>query len=76
METQAGSVAAQSDEALRLDLTRAIQSLRQQYWTVAIMRDMEERAVGEIAHSLHLTREAVKGRLHRARFLLREYLVR
>ena len=70
------AVAAQSDEVLRLDLAGAIQSLSPQYRTVVIMRDMEERTVGEIADSLHLTREAVKGRLHRARSLLREYLVR
>ena len=67
---------AQSDEALRLDLAGAIESLPPQYRTVVIMRDLEERTVGEIAAALHLTREAVKGRLHRARSLLREYLVR
>ena len=70
------AVLAQSDETLRLDLARAIESLPPQYRTVVIMRDMEERTVGEIADALHLTREAVKGRLHRARSLLREYLVR
>jgi RNA polymerase sigma factor (sigma-70 family) len=64
----------QSDDALRLDLANALQSLPEHYRTVVIMRDLEERTVDEIANALGLTREAVKGRLHRARMLLREYL--
>lgn len=64
------------DEALRLDLTAAIQSLPPHYRTIVIMRDLEERTIDEIAGALELTREAVKGRLHRARALLREYLLR
>ena len=70
------AVLAQSDQELRLDLAGAMESLPPQYRVIVIMRDMEERTVGEIAVALHLTREAVKGRLHRARSLLREYLVR
>ena len=38
-------------------------------------RDVEEMTVDEIGTALNLTREAVKGRLHRARALLREYLL-
>ena len=67
---------AQPDDVLRLDLARAIQSLPPQYRVVVVMRDLEERTVGEIGDALGLTREAVKGRLHRARTLLREYLLR
>ena len=70
------SVLAQPDDALRLDLANAIQSLPEHYRTVVVMRDLEERTVDEMASALNLTREAVKGRLHRARSLLREYLLR
>ena len=70
------SVLAQPDDALRLDLTKAIQSLPAHYRTIIIMRDLEERTIDEMAAALDLTREAVKGRLHRARTLLREYLLR
>ena len=66
---------AQPDTALRLDLSRAVQSLPEQYRSLVIMRDLEERTVDEMAAALGLTREAVKGRLHRARRLLREYLL-
>jgi DNA-directed RNA polymerase specialized sigma24 family protein len=40
------------------------------------VRDLEEMMVDEMAATLDLTREAVKARLHRARILLREYLLR
>jgi RNA polymerase sigma-70 factor (ECF subfamily) len=60
---------------LRLDLSRAIQSLPENYREVVLLRDIEEMTVDEIAATLGLTRESVKGRLHRARALLREYLL-
>ena len=66
----------QSDETLRLDLASAIQSLPEHYRRLVIMRDIEERTIDEMAASLGLTRESVKARLHRARALLREYLLR
>ena len=66
---------AQSDDALRLDLANAIQSLPEHYRIIVIMRDMEERTIDEIADALGLSREAVKGRLNRARTALREYLM-
>ena len=69
------AILAQPDAALRLDLSRAIQSLPEHYRSLVIMRDLEERTVDEMAIALGLTREAVKGRLHRARILLREYLL-
>ena len=39
-----------------------------------MLRDVEELTINEIAERLGRTREAVKGNLHRARLLLREYL--
>jgi DNA-directed RNA polymerase specialized sigma24 family protein len=39
------------------------------------MRDFEELTIGEMATRLSCTREATKSRLHRARTLVREYLV-
>lgn len=70
------AVLAQPDEVLRLDLAKAIQSLPPHYRAVVVMRDMEEKSVGEIAGGLGITRETAKARLHRARLMLREYLLR
>jgi len=62
-------------DELRLDLSRAIQSLPENYREVVLLRDIEEMTVDEIAATLDLTRESVKGRLRRARALLRDYLL-
>ena len=59
---------------LRIDLTRAIQSLPEHYREVILLRDIEEMTIDEIAQAQGRTREAVKANLHRARLLLREYL--
>lgn len=59
---------------LRIDLARAIQSLPEHYREVVLLRDIDELTIDEIATVLGRTREAVKGNLHRARLLLREYL--
>lgn len=59
---------------LRLDVARAIESLPPHYREIVILRDMEELTIDEIAIALCLTREAVKARLHRSRYLLRDYL--
>ncbi|TIX23699.1 sigma-70 family RNA polymerase sigma factor [Mesorhizobium sp.] len=64
-----------SQDDLRLDLSRAIQSLPEHYREVIILRDIEEMTIDEIAASLNLTRESIKGRLHRSWTLLREYLL-
>ena len=64
------------DEALRRALAAAIQSLPPHYRAIVVMRDLEECTVDEMAAALGLSREAVKGRLHRARNLLREHLLR
>ena len=61
---------------LRIDLARAIQSLPDHYREIVILRDIQERSIGEISQALGRSREAVKANLHRARVLLREYLTR
>lgn len=58
---------------LRMDVAAAISSLPPHYRQIIILRDLEELTIQEIAISLALSRESVKGRLHRARTLLREY---
>jgi RNA polymerase sigma-70 factor (ECF subfamily) len=63
-------------EDLRIDLSRAIQSLPEHYREVILLRDIEELSIDEIASVLGLTRESVKARIHRARMLIREYLIR
>jgi RNA polymerase sigma factor (sigma-70 family) len=63
-------------EDIRIDLSRAIQSLPEHYREVILLRDIEEMSIDDIATVLGLTRESVKARIHRARLLIREYLVR
>lgn len=63
-------------EELRIDLSRAIQSLPEHYREVVLLRDIEELSIDEIAGVLSLTRESVKARIHRARTMIREYLIR
>ena len=60
---------------LRIDIARAIQSLPEHYREIVVLRDLEELTIDEIAGRLRSTRETVKARLHRARALLREYLI-
>lgn len=62
------------EDGLRIDVANAIQSLPEAYREIVLLRDFEEMTIDEIAARLGLTREAVKGRLHRSRKLLREYL--
>ena len=62
-------------EDLRIDLGRAIQSLPDHYREVILLRDIEEMTIDEIASALALTRESIKARLHRARAMIREYLI-
>ena len=61
---------------IRIDLSRAIHSLPEHYREVILLRDIEEFSIDEIASVLSLTRESVKARIHRARFMIREYLIR
>ena len=63
-------------EDIRIDLSRAIQSLPDHYREVILLRDIEGLSIDEIVGVLGLTRESVKARIHRARLMIREYLIR
>lgn len=69
------ALAGRSDDGLRRDVAAAIESLPAQYREVIVLRDLEELSIGEIAARLDTTAAAVKGRLHRGRELVREYLL-
>ncbi|MDA9549807.1 RNA polymerase sigma24 factor [Bradyrhizobium sp. CCBAU 45321] len=61
---------------LRLDVAAAFEALPPHYRDVALMRDVKEMTIDEIAATLGASRQTVKARLHRARALMREYLTR
>ena len=67
---------SRSEVDLRLDVAAAFEALPAHYRDVALMRDVKEMTIDEIADALGATRQAVKARLHRARALMREYLTR
>ncbi len=62
-------------DELRIDLARALESLPPGHREIVLLRDFEELTISEIAQRLGITREATKSRLHRARLLVREYLL-
>ena len=64
-----------SDETIRLDLVGAMESLPEHYREVILLRDFYEMTIHEIAAQIQLTPAATKSRLHRARQLVREYLL-
>lgn len=66
---------SRTDAALRIDLARALESLPAHYLEVVLLRDFEELTIAEIAGRLKEQSGAVKSRLHRARELVREYLL-
>lgn len=66
---------SRGDAALRLDLVKALESLPAHYRDVVLLRDFEELTIAEIAARLKEPPGAVKSRLHRARELVREYLL-
>ena len=68
-------LACRSDHALRLDLANALESLPAHYLEVVLLRDFEELTIAEIAQRLGEPQGAVKSRLHRARELVREYML-
>lgn len=68
-------IARRTDEALRVDLANALESLPAHYLEVVLLRDFEELTIAEIAARLGEQPGAVKSRLHRARELVREYLL-
>jgi RNA polymerase sigma factor (sigma-70 family) len=63
------------DTALRIDLAKALESLPAHYLEVVLLRDFEELTIAEIAERLGEQQGAVKSRLHRARELVREYML-
>lgn len=63
------------DDELRIDLANALESLPAHYLEVVLLRDFEEMTIAEIAQKLGEQPPAVKSRLHRARELVREYLI-
>jgi len=67
---------ARPEADLRLDVAAAFEALPPHYRDVALMRDVREMTIDEIAEALGATRQTVKARLHRARALMREYLMR
>lgn len=67
-------LARRPEAELRLDLAAAFEALAPHYREVAVMRDLRDMTIDEIAAALDLSRQAVKARLHRARLLMREYL--
>jgi RNA polymerase sigma factor (sigma-70 family) len=66
---------ARDDDTLRLELSQALEALPAHYREVVLLRDFEELTIREIAARLQLTVPATKSRLHRARELMREYLL-
>jgi RNA polymerase sigma factor (sigma-70 family) len=68
-------LASRSDNDLRLDLAAALESLPAHYLEVVLLRDFEELTIAEIAQRLDQQAGAVKSRLHRARELVREYML-
>lgn len=69
------AIARRPDIELRMDVAAAIESLPDHYREVVVLRDFQSMKIDEIVAKLGLSREAVKGRLHRARVLMREYLL-
>jgi RNA polymerase sigma factor (sigma-70 family) len=63
------------NDELRMDLAKALQSLPEHYLQVLLLRDFEELTIAEIGQRLGEPPGAVKSRLHRARELVREYLL-
>ncbi len=70
-----GWLSTHSDEALRIDLIHALESLPAQYREIVLLRDFEELTLREMAARLALTIAATKSRLRRARELVRDYLI-
>jgi RNA polymerase sigma factor (sigma-70 family) len=68
-------LACRTDDALRIDLANALESLPAHYLEVILLRDFEECTIAEMAERLGEQPGAIKSRLHRARSLVREYLL-
>ena len=68
-------LACRPDASLRIDLIAALESLPAHYLEVILLRDFAELTISEMAERLGMQVPGVKSRLHRARELIREYLV-
>lgn len=68
-------LACRTDNALRIDLANALESLPAHYMEVVLLRDFAEMTIAEIAERLGENPPAIKSRLHRARELVREYML-
>ena len=68
-------LASRNDESLKIDLVAALESLPAHYLEVILLRDFAELTISEMAEKLGMQVPGVKSRLHRARELVREYLV-
>jgi RNA polymerase sigma-70 factor (ECF subfamily) len=66
--------ATASQDELRLDLIKAIEALPFLYRQALLLRDTEQLTISEMASLLQVTPAAVKSRIHRGRYLVREYL--
>jgi RNA polymerase sigma factor (sigma-70 family) len=71
-----GRFATRPELDLRLDLAAALESLPQHYREIVLLRDVEELTIAEIAIRLEVTDQTAKARLHRARTLVREYILK
>lgn len=68
--------AALAMQEMKRVLMNAVDSLPPDYAAVYRMRDLEDMAGDEVARRLHISLQAMKSRLHRARALVRERLDR
>ena len=68
-------LASRTDDSLRLELAAALESLPAHYLEIVLLRDFEELPIAEIGARLGAPASLVKSRLHRARILVREYLI-
>ena len=66
---------AESQDALRLDLTRALEALAPIYREVLVLVDVIGHTVPEASDALGIGLESAKSRLHRARALMRQRLL-
>ena len=74
-EVAEARLATRSDESIKLDLLAALDSLPPHYLQAILLRDFAEYTIAEMAAHLKMEIPGVKGRLHRARELVREYLL-
>ena len=68
-------LADKTDLELRVELAAAFESLPAHYRRVILMRDFEDMTISEVSAALGEPPGAVKSRLHRARAMVREYLL-